>query len=230
MFFDPLYFVLVAPGLLLALWASFKVKATFKRYAQVGMSSGMSGAEVARALLERNGIHDVQVVEHQGWLTDHYHPTKRTVYLSPDVYRGRSVSSVGVAAHEVGHALQDAQGYAPMALRQSMVAPANFGSSFSFVLIMAGFFFHAVSLVWLGIVAFALVVIFQLVTLPVEFNASSRARAHLVKDGLIAATEEPKVGKVLNAAAMTYVAALLTSILTLLYYVIRFTNLLGSDD
>lgn len=230
MFFDPMYFLIVAPGMLLALWASLKVKRTFARYSEVPIASGMSGAEVAEALLRRNGIRGVRVELHEGWLSDHYHPQEKVVRLSPDVYHGRSISAVGVAAHECGHALQDAQGYAAMALRQNLVWPANLGSNLSFIVIMAGLFLHMTGLIWLGIFLFSGVVLFQLVTLPVEFNASSRARLHLVQDGLISRAEEAEVGKVLNAAALTYVAALITSILTLLYYIIRFTGVARSDD
>jgi hypothetical protein len=229
MFFDPMYFLIVGPGMLLALWASFKVKSTFSRYSQVSIRQGLSGAEVARELLRRNHVHGVRVEEHQGWLSDHYDPGKRVVRLSPDVYHGRSVSAIGVAAHECGHALQHAQGYAAMALRQNLVGPANLGSSFSFVAIIGGYLLGMAGLIWLGILLFSAVVLFQLVTLPVELNASSRARRHLLQDGIVTAAEERQVGKVLNAAALTYVAALITSALTLAYYVLRFTSA-GSDD
>jgi len=230
MFFDPLYLLIIGPGMLLALWASYRVKTTFARYAEVPIRSQMSGAEVAKELLRRNGIRDVSVELHEGWLSDHYDPTERVVRLSPEVYNGRSISSVGVAAHECGHVLQHAEGYAAMALRQHLVLPANIGSWLSYVVIIGGFLLHLSGLIWVGILLFSGVVLFQLVTLPVEFNASSRARLHLVQDGIISQAEEAEVGKVLNAAALTYVAALITSILTLLYYVIRFTGVGRSDD
>jgi Zn-dependent membrane protease YugP len=152
------------------------------------------------------------------------------VRLSPAVYGGRSIAAIGVAAHECGHALQHARGYAPMAVRQSLVGPANFGSSLSFIIIIAGFLLKASGLIWLGILAFSAVVLFQLVTLPVEFNASSRARLHLLQDGIIAKAEDAEVGRVLNAAALTYVAAMITSVLTLIYFVLRFTGAGSSDD
>jgi uncharacterized protein len=230
MFFDPLYLIIVAPGMLFALWASFKVKSTFKKYSQVSIARGLSGAEVAEELLRRNNIRGVRVEEHEGWLSDHYNPRKRVVRLSPDVYHGRSISAVGVAAHETGHAIQHAENYTAMALRQNLVWPANLGSTLSFIVILGGAWMHMMGLIWLGILLFSGVVLFQLVTLPVEFNASSRARLLLVQGGIVSQAEDEQVGKVLSAAAMTYVAALLTSILTLLYYILRFTNVLRSDD
>jgi uncharacterized protein len=229
-YFDPLYFIILAPGILLALYATWKVKATFKRFSDVGIVSGLSGAEVAREMLRRNGIHDVGVEPHEGFLSDHYDPSAKMVRLSPDVFNGRSISAVGVAAHECGHALQHAEGYAMMTVRQKMVMPANIGSYFAYVAIIGGYFIHAMGLIWLGILLFSAVVLFQLVTLPVEFNASSRARALLVQSGMVTAAEGGEVGKVLGAAALTYVAALITSILTLVYYIIRFTGVGRSDD
>jgi len=229
MFFDPTYFLIVGPGMLLALWASFKVKSTFKRYSEVPISGGMTGADVARELLRRNNVRGVRVEPHEGWMSDHYHPTERVVRLSPEVYNGRSISAAGVAAHECGHALQHAQGYAAMSVRQNLVSFASIGSNFSFIAIIGGYFLQMSGLIWLGILLFSAVVLFQLVTLPVEFNASSRARRHLVQDGIITVSEEKQVGKVLNAAALTYVAALITSALTLAYYILRFTGA-GSDD
>jgi len=141
--FDPLYLLIVAPGFLLALWATFKVKSTFKRYSKVAIASRASGAQVARELLERSNIHDVGVEPHHGFLSDHYHPTEKVVRLSENVFHGRSVSAVGVAAHEVGHAIQHAQGYGLMKLRQMLVGPANLGSNLSYILVIVGFLFHA---------------------------------------------------------------------------------------
>jgi len=229
MIFDPTYFLIVGPGMLLALWASFKVKSTFKKFSDVTISKGLSGAEVAQELLRRNNVRGVRVEPHEGFLSDHYDPSKRVVRLSPDVFHGRSISAVGVAAHECGHALQHAQGYRAMTLRQNLVGPANLGSNFSFIAVIGGYWLQMSGLIWLGILLFSAVVLFQLVTLPVEFNASSRARKHLLQDGVITDAEEKQVGSVLNAAALTYVAALITSILTLVYYVMRFTGG-GSDD
>ena len=192
------------------------------------IARGLSGAEVAAELLRRRKIRGVRVELHEGWLSDHYDPRSRTVRLSPDVYHGRSVSAVGVAAHECGHAIQHAEGYAPMALRQNLVWPANLGTWLSYVVIIGGALLAMKGLIWLGIILFGVVVLFQLVTLPVEFNASSRARKYLLAEGIVDEVEDGHVGKVLGAAAMTYVAALITSILTLVYYVMRFTG--GSDD
>ena len=230
MFFDPLYLMIAAPGMLFAFWASMRVKSQFRRYADVSIGSGMSGAEVARAMLRARGIQGVHVEEHQGFLSDHYDPTERVVRLSPDVYHGRSISAVGVAAHECGHVLQDANDYAPMRIRQHLVGPANFGSSLSWILIMGGFFLQASGLIWLGILAFSSIVFFQLVTLPVEFNASTRAKEHLLQSGIVTAGEGEHVAQVLNAAALTYVAALVTGILQLLYFIIRFGGVGTSDD
>jgi uncharacterized protein len=222
--FDPMYFLFVGPGILLSLWATFKVKSTFAKYSEVAIASRMSGAEVARELLERSGIQGVRVELHQGFLSDHYHPTQRVVRLSPDVYNGRSISAVGVAAHEVGHAIQHAQRYAPMTVRQTLVAPANIGSTLSYIVIFLGIFLNSLNFIWAGIILFSAVVLFQLVTLPVEWNASSRAKLALVHTGIISEAEAVHVGRVLNAAALTYLAALITSIMTLLYYIIRFTG------
>jgi hypothetical protein len=210
--------------MLLALWATWRVKSTFSKYQGVAIASRMSGSEVAKELLERSGIQNVKVEMHQGFLSDHYHPTLKVVRLSPEVYQGRSVSAVGVAAHEVGHAIQHAQKYAPMTVRQSLVGPANIGSTLSYVVIIAGFILHTTGLIWVGIALFSAVVLFQLVTLPVEFNASSRAKLQLVQTGIISQNEAVHVGKVLSAAAMTYVAALITTILTLVYFVLRATS------
>jgi hypothetical protein len=225
MFFDPMYLLIVGPGLLLGLWASSKVKRAFQEYSQVGIRSRASGAEVARRLLRASGITDVQVEPHEGWLSDHYHPIDKVVRLSPPVYHGRSVAAVGIAAHEVGHAIQHAERYALMSVRQTLVGPAKIGSSFSYIAIIAGFFLQAANLIWVGILLFTGVVAFQLVTLPVEWNASTRAKRRLVEYGIVTESESDGVKKVLNAAALTYLAALISSILTLLYFVLRFTGI-----
>ncbi len=228
MYFDPMYFLIVGPGMLLALWASIKVKTTFNKYAKVPISRGRSGADVARELLQKAGVHDVGVEVHQGWLSDHYHPGKKMVRLSPDVFHGHSISAVGVAAHEAGHAIQHAKGYFLMSLRQALVGPANMGSTFSYIAIIAGVLLQAANLIWVGILLFCGVVAFQLVTFPVEWNASSRAKKHLLEYAVVTEGESKGVRKVLNAAAMTYLAALITSVLTLLYFVLRFTGV-GRD-
>lgn len=224
MVIDPLYFLIVGPGMLLALWASWRVKSTFHKFSKVAIGRRLSGAEVAREMLRQAGISHVRVEPHQGFLSDHYDPSAKVVRLSPDVYEGRSISAVGVAAHECGHALQDAQDYGFMRVRQSLVGPANLGSTLSFIIIIAGAILHFAALIWIGIIAFSLVVLFQLVTLPVEFDASSRARKLLLAQGMVTGAEEKDVGRVLNAAALTYVAALITSVLTLLYFILRYTG------
>ncbi len=224
MILDPLYFLIAAPGLLLALYASFKVKSTFARYDRVALSRPMSGAEVARELLRRAGIRDVRVEPHDGFLTDHYDPSARVVRLSGRVFSGRSVSAVGVAAHEVGHAIQHARRYAPMRLRQQLVGPANLGSNFAYLAIIAGFLLGSLVMVWGGIILFTAVVAFQAVTFPVEWDASRRAKQELVATGIVSDRESQGVARVLNAAALTYFAALLTSVLTLVYFVMRATS------
>ncbi|HJS74605.1 MAG TPA: zinc metallopeptidase [Vicinamibacteria bacterium] len=229
-FFDPVYFLFVGPALLLSMWAAFKVKSTFHRYNQVPASSGASGAQVASELLLRHGL-DMPVEEFPGQLSDHYDPRVRRLRLSSDVYRGRSIGAIGVAAHEAGHAIQHATGYKPLLLRHSVAPIAQFGSSAWIWVMMAGFLFGSLGLVKLGILLFVGVVVFQIVTLPVELNASSRAKQMVYESGFVTESERGGVSKVLSAAAMTYVAAALTSIATLLYYLMR-AGLLGgrSDD
>ena len=227
---DPLYWMMMAPVLILSLYASIKVKSTFKKYSKVMSTSGLTGAEVAMQILRRNGLSNISVTETTGFLSDHYDPTKKVVRLSPEVYRNSSISAIGVAAHETGHAVQHAKAYGPLVLRNTMVPVANIGSSLSWIIIIAGFIFGAMGLVKVGIVLFSVVVFFQLVTLPVEFNASTRAKAMLASYGLIPETEVKGVNKVLSAAAMTYVAAAASSVMTLLYFLIRAGFLGGRDE
>lgn len=226
---DPLYWMMMIPVLLLSLFASIKVKSTFSKYSRVASASGMTGAEVATQILRRNGLTNISVTETGGFLSDHYDPLKKVVRLSPDVYRSNSISAIGVAAHETGHAVQHARAYSPLVLRNMMVPVANIGSSLSWIIIIAGFIFGAMGLVKAGIVLFSVVVFFQLITLPVEFNASSRAKEMLASYGLISQTELAGVRKVLSAAAMTYVAAAASAVMTLLYFLIR-AGLLGGRD
>ena len=227
-FFDPLYFTILAPTIALTLWASFKVKRTFARYNKVPVSSGRSGREAAEMLLRRQSIR-IPVEQHPGALSDHYDPRVRVLRLSPEVYNGRTVGAVAVAAHEVGHAMQHHSGYQPLMFRQVLARPASFASNVSWVLLLGGFLLGAFGLVQLGIALFSLVVLFQVVTLPVELNASSRAKALVWETGLITPDERRGVSKVLSAAAMTYVAAALTGILMLVYYLLR-SGLLGGDE
>jgi Zn-dependent membrane protease YugP len=231
LFFDPMYFLFLAPGILLAAWAQWRVRSAYNQAQQVPARSGYSGAEAANALLHSAGVQGVAIEPAEGFLSDHYVPGQRILRLSPDVYAGQSLASLGIAAHEAGHALQDAQRYPLLVLRNGLVPLASIGGNLSWIIIMAGFFLQAFGLILIGIVAFSLTVVFQIVNLPVEFDASRRARLALLEGGLITPDEDVTVKKVLDAAALTYVAATLTSILTLLYFLFR-AGLLGgrSDD
>jgi Zn-dependent membrane protease YugP len=230
MWFDPLYFLILAPGILLALWAQLRVQMAFSRARQIPARSGYSGAQAAAHLLHVAGVSGVEIEPVEGFLSDHYVPGQRVLRLSPDVYAGRSLAALGVAAHECGHAMQEATRYPLLALRNGLVPLAGIGSNLSWIVIMAGFFLHLAGLIYLGIAAFALTVIFQIVNLPVEFDASRRARLALVDSGLVTPEEDATVANVLNAAALTYVAATLTSVLTLIYFLIRAGLLGGRRD
>jgi hypothetical protein len=221
MIFDPLYFLIALPGLALSMWASFKVKSTFKRYSEVRSRSGLSGAEAARELLRLRGVRDVRVEPVEGFLSDHYDPGARVLRLSPDVYNGTSLASLGVAAHEAGHALQHATGYGPLKFRSWVVKPAMLGSNIGMYVLMGGLALNIAGLIWVGIVMFSAFVIFTLITLPVEFNASSRAVEALQGAGMITAQEAPGTKAVLDAAALTYVAAAISAVLQLLYLLWR---------
>jgi len=220
MFFDPLYLILVIPFVLLSAYASLKVQTTFRKYSQVGSSSGLTGAQAAEILLRDGGLANVAVEEGGGFLSDYYDPMKKRLSLSPDVYEGRSLASLGVAAHETGHAFQHATGYLPLQLRAALVPAAGFGSNAGWLLAIIGLFFHSGILLHLGIVLFALAVAFYVITLPVEFNASSRAVALLQQRGILLPGEEKAVKAVLSAAALTYLAAALTAVAQLLYLIV----------
>jgi Zn-dependent membrane protease YugP len=228
--FDPLYLLFVAPAFLLSVVASLLTRSRFQHYAQVPAARGLTGAEVARFLLGRGGVHGVQVQEHEGFLSDHYDPTRRVVNLSPAVYHGRSISSIAVAAHETGHALQHAQLYWPLKVRTAIVPLASIGSSLSYVIILVGMVLNALSLAYAGVILFTAVVAFQLITLPVEFDASSRAKKILFDHGLVTPQERGGVAKVLSAAALTYVAAAASALLTLFYFLVRLGLLGGRND
>ena len=217
-------YLLVLAGAILSLWASARVNTTFQKYAKERSMSGMSGAQVARAILDRNGLSDIPVEHVSGNLSDHYDPTKRVLRLSDSTYRSNSVAAIGVAAHECGHALQHKEGYGPLKLRSTIVPAANLGSRLGIPIILLGLFFGAGGnfLVNLGIWVFSIAVLFQIITLPVEFNASARALGVLERYGILGAEENRKAKKVLSAAAMTYVAAAASSILQLLRLVILF--------
>lgn len=227
---DPLYWVMMLPVLLLSLYASYRVKSAFKKYSKYTTSRRLTGAETARQILQSYGLGNVDVVETRGFLSDHYDPIKKVVRLSPGVYNSSSISSVGVAAHETGHALQHARAYKPLMFRNAIAPTASIGSNFSWIIIIVGFIFGSLGLVKLGIVLFSLVVIFQLVTLPVEFNASARAKEILASNGIVTPGELAGVSNVLSAAAMTYVAAAASAIMTLLYFLVRAGLLGGGDD
>src|SRR5262249_12162349 len=219
--FDPLYFIILAPGILLALWAQFRVRSAYAWASQIPAQSGYSGAQAAALLLRSAGVNGVQIEPVEGFLSDHYVPGQHVLRLSPEVYSGRSLAALGIAAHECGHAMQEARHYGPLALRSGLVPLASIGSNFSWIIIAAGFVLQLPGLIYIGIAGFGATVVFQLINLPVEFDASHQARVALVNAGLVTPEEDATVGKVLNAAALTYVAATITSVLTLLYYLMR---------
>ena len=218
--FDMYYLILVVPTLLLSLWARFKVTSTFARYSRVQCSRNITGASAAQYLLQSNNINNVVVESVDGSLTDHYHPGHRVLRLSRPVYGVNSIAAVGVAAHETGHAIQHARGYGPLALRSALVPVANIGSSAGPWLAIAGLALSFPILLNIGIILFACAVAFYLVTLPVEFNASSRALAILKQNRLLTEEELRGVRKVLSAAAMTYIASALTAVMNLLRLVL----------
>jgi len=221
MIFDFQHLLFIAPALLLAFVASMMVRSAYAAGRQ--LPARYSGYAAARAMLDSAGLHEVGIEEIPGQLSDHYDPRDKVLRLSSEVFHGRTLSSVGIAAHEAGHALQDAHHYVPLVVRNAAVPLANFGSGAGLLLLFLGIAAGFAPLSWAGIFLFGAVVFFQVVNLPVEFNASSRAKAQLVDLGIVDVDEMRAVRKVLNAAALTYVAATLQSILTLLYYVLRFT-------
>jgi Zn-dependent membrane protease YugP len=228
---DPLYWMLLGPAILLALVAQVKVQIAFSTYRRVHSRKGYSGAEAAAQILRNSGLYDVKIELSRGWLSDHYDPRTKTLRLSEEVFSSRSISAVGVAAHEAGHAMQHALGYAPMSLRTAIVPMAGLGSWLALPMIFIGFLFSALALIEIGIVLFAGLVVFQFITLPVEFNASSRARKALLESGIIVtAQEEAGVKSVLSAAAMTYVAATAAAVMQLLYFLLRAGLLGGRRD
>lgn len=218
-YFDPMYFVFALPPMLLALWAQAKVKGAYSKYSQLRNMSNISGAQVAKVLLQNLGLYDVVVEPVAGQLTDHYDPTSRTLRLSEGVYSSPSVAAMGIVAHEVGHAAQHATGYAPLALRSALVPAVNIGSTLGYLFFFAGIVINMSGLVWLGIAAFSMGLLFALVTLPVEFNASNRAMAMLRSNGLVDIQEYQGANAVLQAAALTYIAAVAQAAGNLLYFV-----------
>ncbi|MGD9677981.1 MAG: zinc metallopeptidase [Vulcanibacillus sp.] len=222
---DSFIWILLIASFGLIFWAQYKVKSNYKKWSVVTTSSGITGEHAARKLLDINGLFDVDVEPVKGTLTDHYDPTKRVVRLSNDVFYGNSISSLSIASHEVGHAIQHKESYSMLVIRHKMAPVLKFTSGLAPVLIIGGFLFEAFNLIGLGIVFFATVVVFQLVTLPVEFNASSRARGLIVAEGFINSNEEKGVQQVLNAAALTYVASALYATLELLRYIMIFSRM-----
>ncbi|MBO9128228.1 zinc metallopeptidase [Bacillus sp. 165] len=225
-----LYLVYFAVILLVPIYAQMKVRKAYSKYSEVYSTSGMTGADVARRILDANGLYNVGVEETPGFLSDHYDPRSKTVRLSTNNYYGHSVAGTAVAAHEVGHAIQDAQDYAFLRFRHALVPVASFSSNMSWIFVMIGIFAGLSNLLLLGIVLLAAGVIFQLVTLPVEFNASSRAMAQIASLGIVSSSEEKDARKVLNAAALTYVAAAAVAVLELLRLVLIYTGMQRSDD
>lgn len=235
-FFDPVYFIFALPALLLAGLASMMTKSTFNKYSQVASMSGKTGAEAAATMLRNAGITDVRIERISGFLSDHYDPTQKVLRLSPDVYDSRSLSAIGVACHEAGHAIQHAEGYVWLGMRSALVPAVNFASNFSYIFLMVGFLLSGLSrsfgssMVLLGILLFSLSVIFSIVTLPVEWDASARAKKLMVVTGAVSEREAQSAGEVLNAAFMTYVASAVSALMTLLYYLFRAGLLGGSDE
>lgn len=221
-YIDRYYWILIIPTMLFALWAQSKVSGTFNKYSQVRSGRGLSAAQICRQILDSNGLYHIRIEHISGNLTDHFDPTSNVVRLSDSVYNSCSVASIGVAAHEVGHAIQYAVGYAPIRIRAAIIPVTNFGSKLSMPMILLGFVFGWQPLVNLGIILFSLMTLFQLVTLPVELNASSRALRTLEGDNILYGEEVSQARKVLSAAALTYVAALLTSAAQLLRLILLY--------
>ncbi|TRZ37747.1 Zn-dependent protease [Niallia circulans] len=221
-----IYFIII---LIIPLWAQMRVSGAYKKYSKVAASSAMSGREVARRILDSNGLYDVSIEETRGVLSDHYDPRSKVVRLSTNNYHGHSVAACAIAAHEVGHAIQDQQEYAFLRFRHALVPVANIGSNFSWILILIGMLLGASNFVLLGIIFMAAAVLFQFVTLPVEFNASNRAMDEVVALGIIRNDEEKETKKVLNAAALTYVAAAAVAILELLRLIMIYTGMQRND-
>ncbi|MGI8405060.1 MAG: zinc metallopeptidase [Thermomicrobiales bacterium] len=232
MFFNPMYFVFMLPGLAFMLWAQSKVKGNYQKYSKVRNQAGMTGAQAARRVLDNQGLQDVPIEQVQGELSDHYDPRTRVLRLSPGVYGQPSIAAIGIAAHEAGHAIQHAKAYAPLKWRTAMVPAVNLGSNFGFMVLIAGMLLRLTPLAWAGVALFGLATVFALLTLPVEFDATRRAKAALVQVGLVdsgvAGGEESRgVARVLDAAAWTYVAGFASAVLTLLYYVMMVSGMGG---
>lgn len=219
MIFDPIYLVFTVPGFLLMMWSQRKVKGTYRRYAKIRSTLGMTGAQVAQTILAKKGIRDVQVEQVAGELTDHYDPRAKAVRLSQGIYNSSSLAAAAIAAHECGHVLQDVQGYKFMNVRAALVPAVNLGSRLGPILIIGGVILNVLGLAWLGVAFFASVLIFHVVTLPVEFDASARALRLIDELGILQGEENKGAKAVLQAAAFTYVATAFYALLNLLYYI-----------
>lgn len=221
-YFDPYYFLFLAPAFVLMMWAQYRVKSTYADAQKFPVFQ--TGARAASDILNAAGLHNVRIEQVDGKLSDHYDPRHKVLRLSPEVYSGQNAAAVGIAAHEAGHALQDATNYALMGIRNMAVPMANFGSGFGFLFIFLGYIFRFPPLIWIGVIGFGCVAAFQIINLPVEYNASRRAKDQLAALGIVGETEMVQVRKMLSAAALTYVAATLQSVMILLYYVFRLTG------
>ncbi len=229
-YFDPLYLIISLPALLLALYAQFRVQAAFNKFSKLRTWRGLTGAQAARAMLDENQLQDVSIEETRGLLSDHYDPRDRTLRLSPNVYASNSIAAVGVAAHEAGHAIQHSQGYLALQMRTALVPVVQFGSYLGPLTFMLGLFLLRMeSIAWLGVVMFGAVVVFSLITLPVEFDASRRAKTWLAQGFSLDQSELVGVNQMLDAAALTYVAALWQAISTMLYYIFLLTGFRRRD-
>ncbi len=219
-YFDPTYFLFMAPAFILMLAAQWYVKSTYNKWSKVRNINNLTGTEAAERLIRTSGLHDVSLEETPRNLGDHYDTRSKTLRLSPGVGRGNSVASLAIAAHELGHAQQDKDGYFALTLRTALVPAVNIGSYLGWILIFVGLIFSMIEVAWVGVAVFSLGAVFALATIPVELNASARAKAMLTESGIIMGEEEQRgVNAVLNAAALTYVAALVSAVMTLLYYV-----------
>ncbi len=230
MYFDPMYLIFMIPALIVAGIASAKTKGAFNKYSKVAASSRLTGAQAARQMLNVNGLNDVEIKRARGFLSDHYNPMNRTLNLSPDVHDSQSLSAIGVACHEAGHALQHATGYVPLKFRSAMVPVTQFSSYGAYIFIVLGMFMQSMVMAQFGVALFAVGFLFALITLPVEWDASARAKRQMVTDGIVQPSEAVDAGKVLDAAFLTYVAAAVSALLTLLYYMMRLGLLGGRDD
>jgi uncharacterized protein len=230
MFFDPMFFVFALPAFLFAMWAQFRVQSAYGKYSQVANSTGLTGSQVARKLLDAAGLDSVNVERIPGNLTDHYDPSAKVVRLSDTVFDRPSVAAIGVTAHEVGHAIQDATAYAPMRLRQGLIPVAGLGSNLGYILFIVGFFIASFQLATVGLILFSGAALFAAVTLPVEFNASNRAMVLLESNGLVTPQDAGLAKKVLDAAALTYVAGLAQALSQVLYFAFLLSGMRRSND